>query len=217
MKSKSPLAFIDFLFILLLSFISMYILALILINPIAKKSDVEYKAEYLIIVEWDEESRDDVDTWIKDPHSNILSFRNMSIPGIHLDRDDVGAVNDVIRMPNGETKTIKINRELTTFRSWISGEYIINVHMYNMRDNVEREVRVTFMRLNPYKLLFEEKVILKTHHEEITVARVTLDEKGRMTEINKLPIKMVDPSVFNQHIDRQLRGPRLEGSAPGNR
>jgi len=42
MYSRSGhLAFIDFLFILLLVFISMFILALLLINPIPKKSEIE--------------------------------------------------------------------------------------------------------------------------------------------------------------------------------
>ena len=42
MYSRSGhLAFVDFLFILLLAFISMFILALLLINPIPKKSDIQ--------------------------------------------------------------------------------------------------------------------------------------------------------------------------------
>ena len=50
-KYQSNLAFVDFLFILLLAFISMFILALILINPVTKKSEVERKAEFLITLE----------------------------------------------------------------------------------------------------------------------------------------------------------------------
>ena len=46
------LAFVDFLFILLFAFMSMFILAFLLINPVVKKSDVERKAEYIIILEW---------------------------------------------------------------------------------------------------------------------------------------------------------------------
>ena len=42
-KYTSNLAFVDFLFILLLAFISMFILALILINPVTKQSEVERK------------------------------------------------------------------------------------------------------------------------------------------------------------------------------
>ena len=70
-KYQSNLAFVDFLFILLLAFISMFILALILINPVTKKSEVERKAEFLITLEWDKESRDDVDIWVEDPLGKV--------------------------------------------------------------------------------------------------------------------------------------------------
>ena len=78
------LAFVDFLFILLLAFISMFILALLLINPIPKKSDVVRKAEYIITLEWDDKSLDDVDIWVQDPVNNILSFRNKVAGLMHL-------------------------------------------------------------------------------------------------------------------------------------
>jgi len=214
MKSKSPLAFIDFLFILLLSFISMYILALILINPIAKKSEIEHKAEYLIIVEWDENSTDDVDIWVRDPHKKILSFRNMNMAGMHLDRDDVGVMNDSIRMPDGTFKEIKINRELVTFRSWVAGEYIINLHMYNMRDNVDREVRITFLRLNPYKMVFEEKIILKKQGAEHTVARVTIKENGGILSINQLPFKFIARDLFSEYPTHGPPNPNFNGGMP---
>ena len=76
---SSNLAFIDFLFILLLAFISMFILALILINPITKKSEVERRAEFLIVLEWDKNSADDVDIWVEDPSGQVLSFRNKNL------------------------------------------------------------------------------------------------------------------------------------------
>ena len=65
-RSRTYLSFIDFLFILLLAFISMFILALLLINPITKKSEIERKAEYIITLEWEDKSHDDIDIWIED-------------------------------------------------------------------------------------------------------------------------------------------------------
>ena len=77
MYSRSGhLAFVDFLFILLLAFISMFILALLLINPIPKKSEIERKAEYIVTLEWHKKSYDDIDIWIEDPVRNLLSFKN---------------------------------------------------------------------------------------------------------------------------------------------
>ena len=83
-RSRTYLSFIDFLFILLLAFISMFILALLLINPITKKSEIERKAEYIITLEWEDKSHDDIDIWIEDPVGNILSFRNKVAGLMHL-------------------------------------------------------------------------------------------------------------------------------------
>ena len=57
-RTRSYLSFVDFLFILLLAFISMFILALLLINPVTKTTEVERKAEFLIILDWDKKSSD---------------------------------------------------------------------------------------------------------------------------------------------------------------
>ena len=134
MYSKSGhLAFVDFLFILLLAFISMFILALLLINPVPKKSEIERKAEYIITLEWDDKSHDDIDIWIEDPVNNILSFRNKAAGLMHLDKDDLGQINDVIYLPDGTQQVIELNREVVTFRGWIKGEYVVNVHMYTKR------------------------------------------------------------------------------------
>ena len=133
-KYQSNLAFVDFLFILLLAFISMFILALILINPVTKKSEVERKAEFLITLEWDKESRDDVDIWVEDPLGKVVSFRNKTVDVMHLDKDDLGQINDTIRFPDGSTQVIHLNREVVTLRGWVEGEYTINAHMYNKRD-----------------------------------------------------------------------------------
>ena len=165
-KYTSNLAFVDFLFILLLAFVSMFILALILINPVTKKSEVERKAEFLITLEWDKESRDDVDIWVEDPLGKVVSFRNKTVDVMHLDKDDLGQVNDTIRFPDGTSQVIFLNREVISLRGWIQGEYTINAHMYNKKDMDDlnhgkpTNIRVEMLRITPYKTLFEEKFTL---------------------------------------------------------
>jgi len=185
-KYSSNLAFVDFLFILLLAFITLFILALILINPITKKSEIERKAEFLIILEWGEKSEDDVDLWVQDPLANIVSFRKITAGLMHLDKDDLGIVNDTIYLPNGTEQIIYLNREVITLRGWVEGEYIINTHMYSKRDSNPIKVKVEMLRLNPYKILFKENFILRKRGEEITVRRVTLDKDGYLVSTNKL-------------------------------
>ena len=205
-KYQSNLAFVDFLFILLLAFISMFILALILINPVTKKSEVERKAEFLITLEWDKESRDDVDIWVEDPLGKVVSFRNKTVDVMHLDKDDLGQLNDTIRFPDGSTQVIHLNREVVTLRGWVEGEYTINAHMYNKRDRSHpsdansyghpTNVKVEMLRINPYKILFEEKFILTHRGEEVTIRRVTLNKDGDIIATNKREKSFVTLSAY---------------------
>ena len=187
MYSKSGhLAFVDFLFILLLVFISMFILALLLINPVPKKSEIERKAEYIITLEWDDKSHDDIDIWIEDPVNNILSFRNRVAGLMHLDKDDLGQINDIIYLPDGTQQVIELNREVVTFRGWIKGEYVVNVHMYTKRSDGDASVKVTMLKINPYKLLWEENILLVQRGQELTVRRFTLNLQGDIIKTNTI-------------------------------
>ena len=60
-RYKTSFGFIDLLFNLLVGFTFMFILAFMLINPIAKKHELDPKAEYLIIMTWDNKSIGDID------------------------------------------------------------------------------------------------------------------------------------------------------------
>lgn len=195
-KYSSNLAFVDFLFILLLAFISMFILALILINPITKKSEVERKAEFLITLEWSEKSDDDVDLWVEDSLGNIVSFTNTTAGLMYLDKDDLGTSNDTIYLPDGTEQIIYLNREVIALRGWVEGEYIINTHVYSKRGPNPIEVKIEMLRLNPYKILFKENFILRKRGEEITVRRVTLDKDGHLVSTNKLQKSFVNISAY---------------------
>ena len=93
--------FRDMLYLLSLAFAVLLIYALIQINPPAKKTEVERKAEFLIILEWDEKSVADLDLWVMDPQNNVVWFRNKTGGFLHLDKDDLGLHNDTI-MIDGE-------------------------------------------------------------------------------------------------------------------
>ena len=202
-KYTSSLAFVDFLFILLLAFISMFMLALILINPVTKKTEVERKAEFLITLEWDKKSQDDVDIWVQDPQGQVVSFRNKTVGVMHLDKDDLGQVNDTIHFADGTSQVIYLNREVVTLRGWIQGEYIINVHMYNKRDRdisadfgESTRVEVEMLRLNPYEILFAESFIMVSRGEEVTVRRIILNKDGKVIGTSKLEKSFVTISTY---------------------
>ena len=72
----SNLSFNDVLFNALLGFVVLFVLALLLINPITKKSDIPAKAEILITLEWDDMASDDIDIWVQGPTGVPISFQN---------------------------------------------------------------------------------------------------------------------------------------------
>jgi hypothetical protein len=83
-----------------------------------------------------------------------------------------------------------------------------------MRDNVDREVRITFLRLNPYKMVFEEKIILKKQGAEHTVARVTIKENGGILSINQLPFKFIARKLFSEYPTHGPPNPNFNGGMP---
>ena len=207
-RFHNNLAFVDFLFILLLAFISMLILALLLINPVTKKSEVERKAEYIIVLEWDNDSQDDVDLWVRNPLKKHVSFKNKVEGLMHLDKDDLGRINDTLVLPDGTRQVILLNREVVSLRGWHEGEYVINVHMFNKRTTIPTNITVQMIKINPYKILFEEKVVMLKRGEEMTIRRITLNKLGDIIDTNKDPASIInDPTEYtDSRVEPQQEG-----------
>jgi len=207
-RFHNNLAFVDFLFILLLAFISMLILALLLINPVTKKSEVERKAEYIIVLEWDNDSQDDVDLWVRNPLKKHVSFKNKVEGLMHLDKDDLGRINDTLVLPDGTRQVILLNREVVSLRGWHEGEYVINVHMFNKRNAIPTNITVQMIKINPYRILFEEKVVMLKRGEEMTIRRITLNKLGDIIDTNKDPASIInDPTEYtDSRVEPQQEG-----------
>ena len=132
-KYKSTIGFTDLLFNILVGFAFLFIIAFILIKPEAKKHDFERRAEFVVVLEWDHDQSDDIDLYVQDPTGGRVSFRNPIVNFMHLDKDDLGYVNDIVMNVDGTITKVNINREVVTIRGIIPGEHIINVHYYSTR------------------------------------------------------------------------------------
>ena len=132
-KYKSTIGFTDLLFNILVGFAFLFIIAFILIKPEAKKHDFERRAEFVVVLEWDHDASDDIDLYVQDPTGNRVSFRHPIVNFMHLDKDDLGYVNDIVMNVDGTITKVNINREVVTIRGIIPGEHIINVHYYSTR------------------------------------------------------------------------------------
>jgi hypothetical protein len=179
---------LDLLFNTLVGFVFLFIIAFMLINPSIKKADIKTKAEFVITVTWDDKSRDDVDTWLQDPTGNVLHFRQKDVGLAHLDRDDLGKINDTLRLEDGREIVYPHNQELTTIRGFLTGEWVLNVHMYNKRDPNPTLVEVRIDKLNPrVETIFYKEIVMKSKWEEVTVTRFVMNNQGDVIDWDDLP------------------------------
>ena len=189
-RYHTNLPFLDLLFNVLIGFVFLFIVSFLLINPIAKRADIEVKAEFLITVFWPDNLEDDVDIYVEDPAGNLVWFKSREPGLMHLDRDDLGKRNDEVTTAAG-TILFPENREIVTLRGIVPGEYVVNVHCYFKVAVDPVPVTVQIDKINPYSVVLRETVDLANKGEEITVTRFSVNSKGEVTNINKLPKKLV--------------------------
>jgi len=186
-KYRSTIGFIDMLFNILVGFAFLFIVAFILIKPEAKKKDFDRRAEFIIIMEWDDGANDDVDLHVEDPLKGLANFRYPRVNFMHLDKDDLGSKNDTTYFHDGSTKTIPINREVMTIRGIMSGQWTINGHYYSNHDYRSQNdksyfitVRVELHRVNPYEIMWIGEKKFTHKGQEETFLRFTLDNEGNL-------------------------------------
>ena len=210
----SQVAFIDLLFNTLVGFVFLFILAFVLINPVAKKSDVEIVAEFIIKITWPTDSVDDIDLWMRDPLGNYAGFKSKDVGLMSLNRDDLGTSNDTVYDPDGKRIVVFRNEELITIRGIVPGEYIVNVHWYGDKPPITElgqkdypivPVETQIEKINPYNVVYAKIVNLTIKGQEITVIRFTVDEKGNVVKFSDLPYSIV------QKVKSGTANPRFPG------
>jgi hypothetical protein len=185
-------SFLDLLFNTLVGFVFLFIIAFLLINPNLKKADIKTKAEFVITVTWSDDSQDDVDTWLQDPTGNVLHFRQRDVGLAHLDRDDRGKINDTILLDDGRRVEYSHNQELTTIRGFLSGEWVLNVHMYSKRDETPTPVEIRIDKLNPkVETVFYKKIVMSHRWEEVTATRFVMTNQGDIINWDDLPKTLI--------------------------
>jgi hypothetical protein len=202
-RYKTSIAFIDLLFNITIGLAMLFIIAFLLINPIAKKGDIIVNAEFIITMSWPKDSKDDIDLYVMDPAGNIVYFRDKDNGLMHLDRDDLGDKNDQISTDSGII-SFNLNEEHLTIRGIVPGEYIVNAHWYSKATysfknsegneytpNDEIPVTIKVEKLNPYKVIFVDTKTFSKAGEEQTYLRFYVDTDGKVTKKNKLAKALV--------------------------
>jgi hypothetical protein len=184
----SQTSFLDLLFNTLLAFVAFFVLSLMLISEKAEPQPKIKNIEFMITVTWPYGFNDDVDTYVIDPLNNITCFNRREDGLMHLDRDDIGHMNDTITLPNGKKIEYKENREIVSIRGIVPGEYVVNVHCYSRRTAGQAiPVNIRLEKMNPYKLVSFRDVELKETGSEETVFRFGIDKEGNISYVTEGP------------------------------
>jgi hypothetical protein len=191
-SSAIGVGFTDLLFNALLGFVVMFVLAFLMVNPIAKSGAVDAKAEFLVTLSWPDGRSEDVDLYVEDPAGNLVWFRQREAGLMHLDRDDLGRSNDVIRI-GGREVVHPLNQEVVSIRGIQPGEYVVNLHLYRAAPD-PRPVPATIKveKLNPrVEVVFFGEIVLERPSDERTAVRFSVRADGGVTGVNQLPKQLV--------------------------
>ena len=184
LKYKSSIGFTDLLFNLVIGFVYLFVIAFILINPVAKKGDVIKKAEYMVVIEWNHEYNDDIDLWVKDPAGNVVSFLRKSHGLMHLEKDDLGYSNDIY-VKGRQEQIIHLNREVLTLRGTGEGEYEVMAHVYSRkftmsegkpRQDLPGIIEVTVIKINPYSETYFARLPYIETAQTLSLVRFNIGE-----------------------------------------
>ena len=201
-KFKSITSFLDMLWILLAGFGAMFIIAFLLIQPPAKEADIIKKAEYIIVMEWEHKSKDDIDLWVSDPSGGVVSFKNKTSGFMNLEKDDLGSKNDKMIDEYGNVTIIELNREIVTLRGTYAGEYQVMLHVYARPfvkntdggvkgDRVPTKYTIEVIKINPYKVMYKGEGTYSRRWEEQSLVRFTIDKKGNWVGFNNRPSHLI--------------------------
>lgn len=170
----------------LMGFAFLFLISWLLINPNQNKKVMDAKGEFIITVTWPDKSANDVDTWVEDPQGHVLYFRAKEVGLMHLDRDDLGLDGDKLMDSTGLVTQVYMNREVVTIRGFLPGEYTVNVHLYKQKVDGPTPVTVDIIKVNPFSVIGNKRVILETEKQEITILRFTVKADGTVEGTNTL-------------------------------
>ena len=226
-------AMVDVVFCIAISFIILFAIEHMMINPLSKENTKEAKEIFLISVTWPEGKPHDIDTYLMDPTRRSVFFNAKEVGMMHLERDDRGHVGDNLILPDGQKVEYESNIETVSIRGIIPGEYICNVHMYSLNYNYEDyldengeemvvdqtcKVKIQLIRIDGMSVEIENEVELLRIGQEKTAFRFTLNSQGKITDKNTLEYKIATSSSNGDNtLPRRKQGTENKKMGPFNK
>jgi len=184
MKKSVTMVFTDLTLLLACGFVALFVVLLLMIKKENKRNDIRSNAEFIVYLEWPSEYNNDVDLHVEDPMGNHVFFQNREVPLMHLDRDDLGNITDSL---DGKEVMVFENQELVTVRRGVSGEYVVNAHMYLNRTGVSTPVTARLVQVKPFREMLVKKTLLNETGDEATLFRFTLNADGEYVSSDDTP------------------------------
>ena len=150
----------------------------------------------MITMDWNKNSGDDLDLWLRTPNGVIVYFGGKDRGGATLERDDLGFVNDCITIDGRSSlligadgdNCIRVNREVIMLRGLQEGEYQLKFVVYASRpDYVGNPVTIEIIDINPYKIEFSQDFNYTAPKQNISVIRFTINADGNIESFSEVP------------------------------
>ena len=139
-------------------------------------------------MDWDKNSGDDLDLWLRTPNGEIVYFGKKDKGGVNLERDDLGTVNDCIYINSFEPQCIFVNREVIMMRGLQVGEYQLKFVVYAPSpDFLGNPVTIEIIDINPYKIEFSQDFTYTGSKQTISIIRFTIDADGNIESFSDVP------------------------------
>jgi hypothetical protein len=170
----------------------LFFLALLAVSPESKEGKIDSKAEFIITMDWPDNTPDDLDLFVQDPIGNIAWYRHREAGFLTLDRDDRGGANDFI-LVNGMKIPSPIREEIVTVRGIVPGEYTVNISHFQAVSGQPVEATVKVQKLNPVaQVIFDDKVTVDHTGDEKTALRFRLDSEGKVIDVQRRPKSLLE-------------------------
>jgi hypothetical protein len=180
------LSFQDMLMAMIAVYAFLFLIAYALIRPAQAKPGVEMKAEYLVSLEWPDDSADDIDLHLLLPDQKMVNFKSREVEHGMLDHDDIGT--NGVYWSGGKMHRIREHKEIITLRAVVPGTYVANVQVYRAgddrpevgaRSSLPLPVKVRLAKLNPhFDELAVSEVVLSRVGEQKTAFEFTIGDDG---------------------------------------
>lgn len=194
MKNNNHLttAFNDIVMNLAMILTVLFVIAMMLIT-IQKnaKNEIESKDNFLITMDWNNDSSYDVDLYIRNPEGEIIYFHKKDSSWATLERDDLGFKNDTM-IVNGEPIIFRINREVLHLRNLVEGEYTVNVHVFSGEvsgnNAIPENISIEFVQVQPsYSILYKHSLNIQLPVKgEITAFSFTYNGSDKLILIDDI-------------------------------